>query len=381
MRVLLVSNAYVVTPFREKLAELAAQPEIDLTLIVPKIWRHALREIPFSRTEGDRGYKTYNLPVYFNGSNGKFMFPWLALARIFKREAPHILHIEQEPLSLSAFQLMVINRLTAKARVVLFKWENLLFKHDPVRRFVERYNLAHADYLIAGNSDAEKILKLKGVSENRIEILPQVGVVPRIKEDLGSFKDKERFTIGFVGRLVEEKGIFTLLDAFAQLPETCRLLVIGSGEAREDFMRGAELSGVQSRIQLPGPVPHEHVEQYIKGMDVLVLPSQTTSRWAEQFGHVLIEAMVLGIPVVGSDSGAIPEVIADAGLVFPEGNARALAKHLRKLVENPELGLELGERGRARCLENYTHNQIVKKTCDIYRSTLGPGFVQPPQGS
>jgi glycosyltransferase involved in cell wall biosynthesis len=106
-------------------------------------------------------------------------------------------------------------------------------------------------------------------------------------------------------------------------------------------------------------------------MDALVLPSRTTASWAEQFGHVLIEAMAAGVPVIGSSSGAIPEVIGEAGLVFPEGDAGALRVQLATLFDDPALRKRLVALGRARVDRLYTNERIARAQRDIYRQVLG----------
>ena len=371
MKVLLVSHTYVATPYREKLAALSAQPDVDLTLIVPEYWQYEMRAVSFSPTNADRGYSIRPMPVYFNGRNGKFMFPWRSVVRTLKELAPDILHVEEEPLSLLAFQFLLLNRWTAKAGTVMFTWENLSFQHDPIRKFVERYTISHTDYLIAGNEAAKDLMLQKGAPEDRVSVFPQIGIHPPAPDDIYPFSaPAEPFTVGFVGRLIPEKGVFDLLEAFARLPKNAHLLVVGGGNAEEEFVRRAEHLGVLSRIELTGSIPHEAVEAHIRSLDTLVLPSRTTPRWAEQFGHVLIEAMVLGIPVVGSDSGAIPEVISDAGLVFPEGDVGTLTACLKQLLHALDTRAGIGRRGKARCLAHYTHDRIAEATCEIYRSIL-----------
>jgi glycosyltransferase involved in cell wall biosynthesis len=103
-------------------------------------------------------------------------------------------------------------------------------------------------------------------------------------------------------------------------------------------------------------------------MDVLVLPSRTTPQWKEQFGHVLIEAMACGTPVIGSNSGAIPDVIDAAGLLFPEGDVDALAAHLCRLANNPKELHLMSQRGRERVADMYTHERIAEQTMEVYRS-------------
>lgn len=370
MKVLLASPAYVARPYREKLIALAAQPEVDLCLLVPRSWKHPLGEARFEPTPEDACYRSIPVPVHLSGSNGRFMFPWIALFEILKREKPDILHIETDLLCLSAFQLILLNRLATRARTVFFSWENLYHRHRPIRRFVEHQSIHNADHLIAGNREAKDVLMRKGIPSGRISIMPQIGVTPGTTRAGYPHHPPGPFTIGFVGRLIEEKGVFTLLEAFAALPSDCRLLMVGDGSALGAFTGRAGKLGVTSRVELAGSVPFHNVESYLRRMDVLVLPSLTTRLWAEQFGHVLVEAMVLGIPVVGSDSGAIPEVIGDAGMVFPEGDAPALTEQLRKLADSAALRLDLSARGQDRCRRLYTHTRIAEQTARIYTSLL-----------
>jgi glycosyltransferase involved in cell wall biosynthesis len=74
--------------------------------------------------------------------------------------------------------------------------------------------------------------------------------------------------------------------------------------------------------------------------------------------------------VIGSDSGAIPDVIGDAGLIFPEGDADALAAHLRALQTDPALRARLREQGRARVLAHFTHRQVAAATVRVYREMV-----------
>jgi glycosyltransferase involved in cell wall biosynthesis len=93
--------------------------------------------------------------------------------------------------------------------------------------------------------------------------------------------------------------------------------------------------------------------------------------WKEQFGHVLIEAMASQVPVIGSDSGEIPHVIADAGLVFPEGNATALASCLSQLIHQPNLATILSKKGYERSINHYTNRSVAQRQLDFYRQILG----------
>lgn len=104
--------------------------------------------------------------------------------------------------------------------------------------------------------------------------------------------------------------------------------------------------------------------------DALVLPSLTRPNWKEQFGRVLVEAMATGLAVIGSDSGAIPGVLGDAGLIVPEGDAEAITGALQRLYDEAGLRQALADKGRERVLQHFTHASVAQATVDVYRSLL-----------
>jgi glycosyltransferase involved in cell wall biosynthesis len=130
--------------------------------------------------------------------------------------------------------------------------------------------------------------------------------------------------------------------------------------------------GVAEHITFHGSIPHAQVAALWPSIDVLVLPSRTAPRWAEQFGHVLVEAMAHGVAVIGSSSGAIPGVIGDAGLVVPERDPAALQEALDGLASNRSRAEELGHLGRKRVQRLYTDDAVAERTIAFWK-TLKPG--------
>ena len=106
-------------------------------------------------------------------------------------------------------------------------------------------------------------------------------------------------------------------------------------------------------------------------MDVLVLPSRTTPGWAEQFGNVMTEARVCGVPVIGSNAGSIPGILGDAGLIFPKGDATALADQVQSLMDNPELHKGLAVRGRQYALAHHSTVALSRQKYEFYQQLLG----------
>ncbi|MCH8258470.1 MAG: glycosyltransferase, partial [Proteobacteria bacterium] len=120
--------------------------------------------------------------------------------------------------------------------------------------------------------------------------------------------------IGYIGRLVKAKGLDLLMHALLKVQGEWSLLVLGSGPYKDSIESWAARHGLQDRVRVL-LVKHDDVPRYLGAMDMLVAPSQTTPSWKEQFGRMVIEAFACGVPVIGSDSGEIPRVIDDAGIV------------------------------------------------------------------
>jgi glycosyltransferase involved in cell wall biosynthesis len=108
-------------------------------------------------------------------------------------------------------------------------------------------------------------------------------------------------------------------------------------------------------------------------MDTVVQPSLTRPNWKEQFNRVLVEAMACEVPAVCSTCGEMPNVIGDAGIVFPEGDVTALCDCIDGLMRDPSRRAELGARGRARVLEHFTQARVAEETYGVYRRMLANG--------
>ena len=198
-------------------------------------------------------------------------------------------------------------------------------------------------------------------------IPPQLGVdtthfAPRKNAALRAEFNWRAVVIGYAGRLVAEKGLRVLMRALEQVRGDFQLVLLGRGPlAAEISAWGAGLPSGQ-RVHIQATVPHADVPQWMNAMDLLVLPSLTTNFWIEQFGHVLIEGMACGLPVVVSDSGAMAQVVGAAGTVVPEGDVPALAAALQQLVDNAQRREMLGAAGRARVLAQFTHAEVAQQT-------------------
>ena len=363
MRVLMLSKACIVGIYQPKL-EAIARHGVDLTVLTPPSWRDARGSNALERSHTS-GYQLREIPIRFNGNFHLHHYP--TLAREIRKWRPQIVHIDEEPYNLASWQaLHHARRLGAKS--LFFSWQNILRAYPPPFSWGERWTLRNADYALAGTDAAADVLRHKGYS-GPLATIPQFGTSPDLFQPAGIRPDRP-FTIGYIGRIVPEKGLGILLRAAAQQDGEWRLQLIGGGPARDDMEALARALSISEKTAFVGQLPSADLPAEYHELDALVLPSLTRPNWKEQFGRVLVEAMASGVPVIGSDSGAIPGVIADAGLISAEGDIEALARALRQLRDQPSLRAELIEKGRARFLAHFTHERIAKATVDVYREML-----------
>ncbi len=364
MRVLMLSKACVVGAYQRKLEEIARQPGIELRVLVPPSWRDARGELRLERAHVD-GYDLQTTPIRFNGNFHLHYFPQLGQEmRVFQ---PDIVHIDEEPYNLATWHALYLARRVG-AKTLFFSWQNINRRYPlPIRRG-ERWVLNTVDYAIMGTQSAADVWSAKGYT-GPVAIIPQFGVDPDLFSPPITPHIDKPFTIGFVGRLVEEKGGAILLQALAELAGDWRLAIIGDGPAKPALIEQAKHLQIADRITF-ATLPSTQMPGYYQELDVLAIPSLTRPNWKEQFGRVLVEAMASGIPVIGSDSGAIPDVIGEGGLIVPEGDSTALHAQLATLMQNPDRRRELGQRGRQRVLERFTQAQIAAQTVAVYQALL-----------
>lgn len=369
MRVLMLSKALVSGTSQRKLEELAKCPSVELTLVTPPHWlldngsKQTLEKLYTS------GYTMLVTPILMNGNYHLHSYP--QLGKIMREVRPEIVHIDEEPYNFATFQAMRLAH-QHKARALFFTWQNLYRNYPPPFRQMELYNYKHASAALAGNREAVDVLHQKGYKKS-IAVIPQFGF------DMEIYKRSEPraprtpgapFTLGFLGRLVESKGLPTIIEALTHLPDYCQALFVGDGPMQNVLEAEAQRLGVSERVTIKPSVRTYEVPGILASFDVHVLPSRTQVNWKEQFGRTLAESMACETPVIGSDSGEIPHVIGDAGLIFPEGNAQELAARVRQLLDDPELYATLAARGRQRVQENYTQERIARQTFEVYQEMM-----------
>ncbi len=177
--------------------------------------------------------------------------------------------------------------------------------------------------------------------------------------------------IAVAGRLVPERGVERLLDALAATYGEWRLRVIGTGPSHEALEQHAQRLGLSSRIEWLGALPRDELPAFWSQADVVVAPSLSTPGWVEPTGRVVLQAMAHGVAPVVSRSGALPDVVGDAGLIVEERDPAALARAIQGFVANPERARTMGAAARQRVLERYTDAMVAAQMVQLWQQITG----------
>jgi 2-deoxystreptamine N-acetyl-D-glucosaminyltransferase/2-deoxystreptamine glucosyltransferase len=237
---------------------------------------------------------------------------------------------------------------------------------------VERSSLLRADAVVVLTERAAGFEVADGVPLEKISVIPS-GFDPQLfaGQDPDPFPGVGRPRIGYVGRLAPQKRPDLVVAAFERMREPAQLLVVGDGPARARVEAAVRRSPAVGRIGIHGFVEHSAVPAVLRSLDVLILPSTY-----EELGSVLVEALAVGLPVVATRTGGIPEVVTDGvtGLLVPPDDAAALADALDRLVGDPALLQRLAA-GAAERARDFTWPALAERVRAVYADVLarGPG--------
>jgi glycosyltransferase involved in cell wall biosynthesis len=376
MRILLISHTcQSITEGQPKAYALAALPDVDLRVLVPDRWRrYGQWRSAQPPTNSKFQYEIAKVRLPWLGPAQTYLHHYPSLPKILAEFRPDVIDLWEEPWSLvSAHACRLRERILPHAKIVSETEQNIDKTLPFPFELFRSYTLRRADFAVGRNTEAIKVLRNKGY-RGPAEVIPNAVdaelFTPLDRAECRRSLNLSGFVVGYAGRFVEEKGLLDLIEALRQCPPDVHLLLIGNGPLKPVLDQLAKDPALAGRITLLDSKPLQELPTLMNAMDVLVLPSQTTPRWKEQFGRVLIEANACGTPVIGSDSGAIPDVISGAGLIVPERNPAALAGAIRALRDFPDHARTLGETGRRQVLENYTWKRVAERMRDIYLKIL-----------
>jgi glycosyltransferase involved in cell wall biosynthesis len=310
-----------------------------------------------------------------------FNYEWNSLRRALAGSWD-IVHAWEEPYILAGAQLAACA--PRSARFVFRTAQSLDKWYPPPFNLFERYTLKRsAGWICSGRLVAENLSKRPRYAARPMARIPLGVDTATFRPDRSAgasvlrslgWDPKGPPVVGFLGRFSREKGLSVLTEALAALKSPWRAIFVGAGRL-EGELRDWAARFADDRVRICNNVMHDCVAPYLNAMDILAAPSQTTRRWKEQFGRMLIEAMACGVPVVGSDSGEIPYVIGDAGKVVAEADTAAWARTLGTLFETPSLRAELSTLGREQAEVEFAWPVIAQQHLDFFEEVLDRSVV------
>jgi glycosyltransferase involved in cell wall biosynthesis len=368
MHLLVVSHPCT-TPINQQIyAELEQQTGWKISLIIPDQWKDEFGNVLEGGVWPGLQASVEKVPVWKNGHIVLHVFKrdW---TRFFKKNAYDAVYVHNEPYALAAAQICWANARTLKAPFGFYSAQNILKQYPPPFSWLERMVYRQSAYAFPITEAVEEVLRAKKF-RGRCQVCP-LPLDPEIYRPRGPDEDRQllprdgsEVVLGYVGRIVEPKGLRTLAAALPKLRDLrWKLIVIGKGDFEQTFRELLKEGEVLDRVNFLGFVPHVETPRYLSAFDLLIVPSETQPNWKEQFGRVITEAMASGTSVIGSSSGEIPNLIqkSNGGLVFAEKDADKLAESLRSLMTQKDLREKHAENGRSWVEREVSLSAVAKK--------------------
>lgn len=384
LKVTLVTHSYLAEENRKKLSLLGW--EVDLEVVSPDRATTPLFRYRMQRRvlEEDSYTMRFYRPLPEAGIPARYLM--LSRDLNLSRFRPDLVHLELGPWVPLAQQVMACaRRHVPRAALVCTVRQHTYTTYGPLtplKDWLARRIIRRVDRFLAGNDGSRQMLVERfGVSPDRIQLNPQLGVdtdhfCPVSPEQRAERRRHWRLAgdaivVGYCGRFVEEKGLLHLLEAVhrvrAQTRTRIQLALLGDGPLRPRL----ESSGDPDLV-LHRTVPHTEVARFLQALDIFVLPTVAITpslSTLELDAHALQEAMSCGVASVGTRSGPIPEVLEGAGVLVAPSEAAPLGEAIAQLLD-PAVRTTWGEAARRRILERYSNERVVERQLDTYRQAV-----------
>ena len=341
--------------------EFAGDPGLDVHLVVPTRWYQFgrwLQAEPGNDPDSDPGVTVAALPIRLPraGPASWYLHHYPGLGRLTRRFAPAVIHLWEEPWSLVALQASVLAR-RCGAALVLEVDQNILKPLPPPFEQIRRHVLRRSDLILSRSDAATAVVQACGYTGAIAPI--GYGVDQRVFRPGAATEPSPGLHLGYVGRLVAEKGLDDVLGAMGAARGNIRLSILGEGPHEAALRSHVAAAGLDDRVSFRPWTDPAGVAAFLRHADALVLPTRTTGAVKEQFGRVIIEAQACGTPVIGAASGAIPSVLGRGGWVVPERDPAALAALLERLAADPAERAARAQDGLANVAARFTYAAVA----------------------
>ncbi len=379
-KILSIGHSYSIGVNRRLINEMSriSAGKWEVQAIAPTKVKNDFRQFEF-RLEPTDICKISALPVYFDTPIHTMTYDW-RIGDILKHNWD-IVHCWQEPYLVSGAQVAYLTPKTAK--LVYYSPQNIHKQYPPPFGWMERYATDRMDGLIGVGTTATEMWQQKlgkKLQDKPVATIPhgvdtdlfQPSSTGRAKvHNLCDWQNDNSPVIGYLGKLTPEKGlslIMQIFDRLASLGTSWRALIVGKGPMLGELEQWAK--NYPDRVRIFSDVTHDAVPDYLNAMDLLLAPSQTRANWCEQLGRMTIEAMACGVPVIASDSGEIPFVVGDAGIIVAEDDLDAWVSAIQNAIDSPALRAKLIAAGTERVRSKFTWQIVAQQKIDFFESLL-----------
>jgi glycosyltransferase involved in cell wall biosynthesis len=347
---------------------LAGRKDLDIHLVVPQRW-HQFGRTMTADPPGDPGLTVHVMPIRLPraGPMNWYLHFYPGLRRLIRQIRPDVIHLWEEPWSMVALQATLLK---GRAALVMEVDQNILKRLPPPFEAIRKHVLRHTDHVLTRHPDAAAVVRARGYGGPVTAIgygVDQDTFQPA-GEQAATNTEQRALRIGYVGRIVEEKGLDDALDAMARSWSPVSLAIMGEGPYEGRLRERINQLGLADRVSIRGWGAPSEVARFLHQLDALILLTRTTNAVKEQFGRVIVEAQSCGVPVIGSQCGAIPDVIGGGGWTVPERDPETLARLLDAIAADP------ADR-RARCVAAHD-NVAARFTFDAVAQALVTAWTE-----
>lgn len=289
----------------------------------------------------------------------------MKVAKWFKQHRIDIVHTHGH----SAGVLGRVAAIFAKASCIFHHVHSTYFDLNKRNHFIERFLSKFTRRVICCSSAVKQfVIEKEGTREDKLAVIYNGVAEPGTIDALSTLALKNSLgipenapVIGCVASLVGHKGHRYLIEAFKKTGNAY-LLLVGDGILRNELEKFASEIGISDRVTFAGY--KTDVLPYIKIMDIIALPSSER----EGLGIAIIEAMALAKPIIASNIGGIPEVVieGETGLLVKPKDNDAISNAINRLLNSPDLAIEIGKKGRERYLQTFTLNKMMSRIEKLY---------------
>ncbi len=350
-------------------------PDMDITLIGPSKWEGTVgkHKMLYPKDIKENRFEVLHISMprgnrWVNKFNGMLS---VKLFNILRRKKPDIVYMIGYETGNEIYEVNLARKLFfPKGKIVGFTMRGLDMPSH-MGRFRLNWNFSRKifDAYCCHYPHGMKVLREQGKFNKPIYLQTQVGVnadiyftdnnARQIIREKYNLKEDE-FVIGSASRIIDAKGVFDIIEALP-LNGKWRFMMIGSGVEESRIKEMIKDRGLQDKVILTGGINDGHdVAKYMNALDCLVHVPKTTKRWVDTFPLAVVEAMAIGLPVIGSDSGVVPYQIGEQGIIVPEGDPKAINKAMQHMLNNPENAKKIGKSMKERVMHTFEVRHLNK---------------------